>query len=118
MAKRETQQEEADESKRGAKKAPAPAAPVDKSRYPGDLLRDKKSGRKAVFINEYGTNGRAIIVMPQGMKRSELWDANAVEIIKKAKRPVAPSAVAPVKTPQLEEDDEREEEEELPEEDS
>ena len=115
MAKREPQ-DDADE-KRGAKKAPAPAAPVDKSRYPGDILRDKKTGRKATFLNEYGTNGRAIIVMPQGMKRSELWDANAVEIIKKAKRPVA-AAVVPAKNPMVEEDEREEDDDELPEEDN
>ncbi len=78
-------EETTDEQGEGAKA-------VDKGRYPGDTLKDKKSGRKGIFVNEYGNNGKAIIVMPIGQKRSELWDANGVEIIKKVKRPAAPTA--------------------------
>ena len=73
-------------------KVDSKALAADKARYPGDIVRDKKTGKKAKFLNEYGTNGRACIVLPHGAKRSELWDAASLEIIKKVKRPVAPSA--------------------------
>ena len=61
---------------------------ADNGRYPGDIVKDRKTGRKGKFVNEYGTNGRAIIVIPEGQTRSELWDAAQAEIIKKVKRPV------------------------------
>jgi hypothetical protein len=81
------------------------ALAADKARYPGDIVRDKKTGKKAKFLNEYGTNGRACIVLPNGAKRSELWDAASLEIIKKVKRPVAPTAEI---VPQLGEDEDDE----------
>ncbi len=87
-------------------KADTKAAAADKMRYNGDIVRDKKTGKKGKFINEYGTNGRAAIVLPMGAKRSELWDAASLEIIKKVKRPVAPSAaeVAPLLSDDEDED--------------
>ena len=73
-----------DEVQAAPKEAPAAA---DLGRYPGDTIKDRKTGKKGRFINEYGTNGRAIIVMPDGSSRSELWDATQAEIIKRVKRP-------------------------------
>lgn len=68
----------------------------DKDRYPGDTVKDKKTGRKGEYVNEYGTNGRAVIVIPFGMKRSELWDASQIEVIKRVKRPAQDFMAPPV----------------------
>lgn len=84
MAKQDMEEEEETNEA-----APAPATSAqDLGRYPGDIVKDKKTGRKARFVNEYGTNGRAVIVVPDGQTRSELWDASTLEIIKRVKRPV------------------------------
>ncbi len=61
--------------------------PADQMRYPGDIVWDRKGGRLGKFVNDYGTNGRAMIVQPEGQRRGELWDASHVDILKRIIRP-------------------------------